>query len=245
MRPPIPAIGFVAALSLAAGGYAQAGSLRIEPVLVDVAAPGAATTLTLQNTEEKAIEAQIRVFHWTQVAGKESLEPTDDVVVSPPAATLAPNQQYVVRVVRVTKRPVAGEESYRVLIDELPDAAASTNSRTVNLLVRQSVPVFFGQPQRSDASLVWSVVGNGKSAAIVVTNNGDSRMRVAGLSIQPPGGKPISFGNGLVGYVLGQSSMRWPVPGNNEHLAAGGSVSISALSEKGPIHALAQVQQTE
>jgi fimbrial chaperone protein len=245
MRSPISKNGLVAALWLAACGYAQAGSIRVEPVLVDVAAPGAATTLTLQNTEDKAVEAQIRVFRWTQAAGKESLEPTDDVVVSPPAASLAPGQQYVVRVVRVTKRPVAGEESYRVLIDELPDSIAANNSRTVNLLVRQSVPVFFGQPQRSDATLAWSIVGSGKSAAIVATNNGDSRMRVAGLSIQPPGGKAISFGAGLVGYVLGRSTMRWPVPNNSERFAAGGSVSISALSEKGPIHALAQVQQTE
>src|SRR5437588_508203 len=94
---------------LAASVGARAGSLQVEPVLIDVAAPGAASTVTLRNEGSMPINAQIRVFRWSQVDGKENLEPTDDVVASPPAAKLASKTNYVVRVVRVTKRPVSGE----------------------------------------------------------------------------------------------------------------------------------------
>jgi fimbrial chaperone protein len=32
---------------------------------------------------------QIRLFRWSQVDGKEKLEPTDEVAASPPAITMA------------------------------------------------------------------------------------------------------------------------------------------------------------
>jgi fimbrial chaperone protein len=66
-------------------------------------------------------------------------------VASPPAAKLAPKSNYVVRVVRVTKRPVSGEESYRVLIDQLPEGAQQKGN-AVNLLVRYSIPVSSAPP---------------------------------------------------------------------------------------------------
>src|SRR5215831_943893 len=83
---------------------ASAGSLQVEPVLVDVTAPGAASTITLRNEGAAPINAQIRVFRWSLVDGQEKLEPTDAVVASPPSVTLAPKGQYIARVVRVSKQ---------------------------------------------------------------------------------------------------------------------------------------------
>src|SRR5690242_1985763 len=102
---------------LLAGAYApaQAGSLQVEPVLLDVLAPGAASTITLHNAGPTPIHAQVRVFRWSLVNGEEKLEPTDDVVASPPSVTLAPDAKNIARIVRVAKTPVVGEESYRLL----------------------------------------------------------------------------------------------------------------------------------
>jgi len=122
---------------------ASAGSLQVEPVLVDVAAPGAASTVTLRNEGTAPINAQIRVFRWSLVNGKEQLDPTNDVVASPPSVTLTPKGQYITRIVRVSKQPVVGEESYRLLVDQLPDLSQQRNG-AVNLMVRYSIPVFFG-----------------------------------------------------------------------------------------------------
>jgi P pilus assembly chaperone PapD len=110
---------------------------------------GAAATVTLRNNGAKPIATQIRVFRWIQEAGRERLEPTEDVVASPPAVELQPAQDYVARVVRVTKKPVEGEEAYRLFIDELPEAPQG--QRTVNLVVRHSIPLFFDAPGNSRA----------------------------------------------------------------------------------------------
>src|SRR5215831_17602613 len=84
---------------------AGAASLQVAPVTLEIPAPGASATLKLRNEGSAALNAQIRVFRWTEVNGEEKLEPTDDVVASPPIARLAPKADYVVRLVRLAKRP--------------------------------------------------------------------------------------------------------------------------------------------
>src|SRR5437899_9338654 len=97
-----------------------AASLQVAPVKVEVASPGAATTVKLRNEGTTPLNAQIRVFHWSQVNGEDKLEPTTDVVASPPLTRLLPKTDYTVRLVRVSKTPVGKEEAYRLFIDELP-----------------------------------------------------------------------------------------------------------------------------
>ena len=100
-RPKVARLALLPCL-FAAGG-ACAASLQVAPILLEVASPGAATTVTLRNTGTSPITTQVRVFRWIQEGGKERFEPTEDVVASPPAAELRPGQDYVVRVVRLRK----------------------------------------------------------------------------------------------------------------------------------------------
>ena len=102
---------------------AAAASLSVSPVSLEIAAPGAASSLTLGNTGTEAINAQIRVYQWTQSNGADVLTPTRDVVASPPFLKLAPGLSNVVRVVRLAKTPLAHEEAYRLVVDELPKTA--------------------------------------------------------------------------------------------------------------------------
>jgi len=218
---------------------ASAGSLQVEPVLVDVAAPGAASTVTLRNEGTAPINAQIRVFRWSLVNGKEQLDPTNDVVASPPSVTLTPKGQYITRIVRVSKQPVVGEESYRLLVDQLPDLSQQRNG-AVNLMVRYSIPVFFGATNKKNPSLAWSVATNGNKITLTAANTGDRRLRISALSLHNDSGKSLSFGSGLTGYALGQSTVSWTVPRSN--FTASGAVSVTAQSDGGPVRAVASIR---
>src|SRR5215471_17151953 len=212
-----------------------AASLQVAPVMVEVAAPGAATTLKLRNEGTTPLNAQIRVFRWTQVNGEDKLEPTTDVVASPPLAKLAPKVDYTIRLVRVNKTPVAKEETYRLFIDELPDAANQRN-RAVNLLLRYSIPVFFYPATGAPPSLTWSVDHSGGRLSVVAKNSGDRHIRVSNLKLKDDKGGTVSFGNGLSGYVLGGSARRWVVlPGNNR-LTTNSPITITAEGDVGPIN---------
>jgi fimbrial chaperone protein len=223
-----------ASLALAACYPAQAGSLQVAPVLVDVTAPGAASTVTLRNEGTTPIDAQIRVFRWSLVDGQEKLEPTDDVIASPPSVTLTPKGQYIARIVRVSKQPVVGEESYRLMIDQLPDLSQQRNG-AVNLMVRYSIPVFFGVPDKKNPTMAWSVATSGDKITLTARNSGDRRLRISALTLRDASGKSLSFGNGLAGYALGQSSVSWTIP--RRGFTPSGAASVVAQSDGGPIEA--------
>ena len=238
MRSSVVTLLFAGIVVAAGQAPARAGTLQVEPVLIDVTAPGAASTVTLRNEGVAPINVQIRVFRWSQVDGKEILDPTDDVVASPPAVTLTPKGNYVARVVRVSKRPVNGEESYRVLIDQLPDSNQERGN-AVRLLVRYSIPVFFGAPERRNAAVAWTVAVTGSKVKVTARNQGDRRIRIASLNIRDGKGKTVSFGKGLVGYVLGNSTAGWTAPAGG--FAANGSIAVSAQSDTGPVEASASI----
>lgn len=213
---------------------ALAGGIEVEPVLLEVRAPAAATSVTLHLSDKAPANIQVRVQRWVQVDGVETLAGTDDVVASPPAAKVQPGKDYTIRIVRVKKRPVAGEESYRLIIDQLPNLA-SGDAQAVRLMVRQSIPVFFQDDALAAAKVEWSMVEQKGRRFIVATNRGERRMRIASLRLSDGAGHSLSLGDGLIGYVLGQSTMAWELPSGAKGLGRSGKVKVTAQSDLGPI----------
>ena len=242
MRFCPPSAAIAAALTIFAAGVctcpnmAGATQLRVEPVLLELNEPAATGTLTLRNDGDAEVAVQTRVFRWSQSAGRESLDPTTDVVASPPMVRLAPHADYTVRIVRTSKQPVHGEESYRVIVDQLPDVG-SRPANTVAILIRQSIPVFFRAVQLLRASLTWSAVREHDGIVLSVTNAGDERVRIASLRVRDRVGSTIGFGDGLVGYVLGQSTMNFIIAKAPRGFGDHGQVQITAVSNNGPIDA--------
>jgi fimbrial chaperone protein len=218
----------------------EAASLRVAPTTLDLLAPDSAATLNLRNEDNRPINVQIRVFRWTQSGGADRLEPTTDVVASPPSQALGANADNVVRVVRVSKQPVAGEESYRVVVDELPDPARRRPG-VVNLVLRYSVPVFFRGPDAAHAQVSWTVGRSGNTLAVTAKNAGQQRLKIADLKLIDGAGQSVTLGKGLVGYVLGSATMRWSFPAHATNLS-GRAVTLSAQSDAGQIDATAAIQ---
>jgi fimbrial chaperone protein len=217
---------------------AQSASLSVAPVTVEVAAPGATATLTLRNEGDQPLNAQIRVFRWTQVDGEEQLIPSEDVVASPPVVSLQAKADYAVRIVRVTKQAVSGEEAYRLIVDELPDPTRQRNG-AVAIVLRYSIPIFFTTAKSADPKLNWEIQQRDGRTYVVASNSGERRVRISRLKVQDAKGTTASFGDGLTGYVLGQSTMRWAVPRSASKISVGGSAAISAQGDVGPINATA------
>lgn len=221
---------------------ATAASLQISPVRLEVTAPGATATITLRNSGAKAIATQSRVFRWVQDGAEEHLTPTEDVVVSPPAADLLPDQNYIVRVVRVANKPIEGEEAYRLIIDELPEEPR--RSHAVSFVLRQSIPLLFDSQDASAPDIAWRVSQNGRVLSLTATNSGDRRFRLAAVKIRDSGGKVISSNQGLVGYALGRSSMTWKFP-SKAALRTGAKITVEGRSDEGPFSAPVAVQATQ
>ncbi|MBS7544861.1 molecular chaperone [Ancylobacter oerskovii] len=227
--------------SFVTSGVASAGALRVVPVTLDLAAPAATGAITLRNEGTQPANVQIRVFRWMQGAdGQDALQPTTDVVASPPAATLAPGASYVVRVVRAGGPASGGEESYRLLIDELPTAGRVQPGR-ISLLVRQSIPVFFSGLEVSAPQLQWQVSAGRSGVTVTATNGGSRRQKIADMSLATASGQLLADRKGLAGYVLGGSSRSWSFPAAR-NVKPGTAVVLNAASDNNRIRVQATVQ---
>jgi fimbrial chaperone protein len=218
---------------------ASAASLQVAPVLVEVPAPGAASTVSVRNTGAQSIMTQLRIFRWSQDGGEERLEPTNDVVASPPFVELKPQQNYTIRIIRAAKRETLPEESFRLVIDELPQPRLSNG--TIAIVLRHVLPVFFVAPDASPAQAVWKVARSANTLSLEVANNGDRRLRLAAVHVKDERGRSVSFSKGLLGYVLGRSSMTFRVK-SSISLSPGSRVTVSGSTEAGPFNATSTVQ---
>lgn len=226
------AVAGLLALALAPARLAAATIFQVSPVLVEATAGSAAEVLTVTNPSDQPITLQIRVFRWTQEEGRDVLTPSTDVIASPPAMTVKTGGQHLVRIVRTGTVPPRVEEAYRLLIDEIPDPDR-TGAGQVTLLLRQSIPVFFGSRARRGADLRWQVVRGPAGWALAVANPGDRRQRISDLEVRDAKGTLLQRRPGLVGYALSGAGAFWPLA-----LPVGyeGPVLIKAASDAGPVH---------
>ncbi|UGX89030.1 fimbrial biogenesis chaperone [Phyllobacterium meliloti] len=228
MRSYLALLAVVFGLIFAQEG--RAASLQVSPISVDLTAPARASSVNLRNTGTRPVNVQIRVFKWTQTEGKDQLVPALDVVASPPAASIQPDAAYTIRIARNGSAPPAGGEgAYRLLIDELPEVNLRRSNTGVGFVVQYSIPVFFGTRSAS-SELHWNISRDKGNLVLEATNKGNRHAKIANLKVTSSVG-PLPFGNGLNGYVLPGSTMRWVAPVGARHISPGSSVNITASGD--------------
>jgi fimbrial chaperone protein len=77
---------------------------------------------------------------------------------------------------------------------------------------------------------------------LAAVNSGDTRVRLAAVTLRDASGQVLSAGKGLLGYSLGRSSMRWDIAAPARPTKSGASVTISGMTETGPFNATFPVQ---
>lgn len=211
---------------LALGGIlpatpARAASLQVSPIRLDLGADRPAAVMTLHNRGTEPINAQVRVFAWTQNPDEDMLDRTDRVVASPPIVSIAPGGDQTVRILRVSGEALSTEETYRLLVDEIPvDQTSQTTAVRVQL--RYSVPVFVGAAngdQKPDLNFslepVPAHVGSGNayvtppSLALRAVNLDGTHAQISQVKLDWPDGHTSEMAGGLLGYALPHSTRRW------------------------------------
>ena len=224
-----PMIGWIAGTVLA--GFSQAifaGGLQVSPVSLQIRPTQNAEGIWLTNSGTTPLSAQVRVFQWLQQGGEDLLSPSTNLTVSPPLVEIPAGSRQLVRVLRTGPAPAAGTEAtYRLIIDELPNEeteaapqpASSGDKKspavlTMNFLMRYSVPVYIGsasedQIKAAGSALQFSIEKTSKDWVLLVRNTGAVRAQVADVQAIVGANQALPLREGLLGYVLPGSSMRW------------------------------------
>ncbi|AOI71184.1 pilus assembly protein PapD [Burkholderia ubonensis] len=201
----------LAALCAASAATESAATLQISPVTLELPPSVAAAGVTLTNSGAQVIYGQVRTFRWTQENGEDVLTPTDSLAASPPLLQIGANAEQLIRLVRTTPATPAAEESYRVLIDELP-APGTPVTNGITLRLRYSVPVFV-EPDRTPAPprLDWRVESDPRGWLLSVSNLGGRRAQISAVRLVDAQGNAQEVARGLLGYALAGSVRRWPL----------------------------------
>lgn len=202
-----------------------AASLQVAPISVAFSPQEKAKEIWLTNTSERPIRAQTRVLIWSQVAGQDQVNPTRDLVASPSITEIKAGEQQLIRIIRIAPQNTAVEQTYRLLIDELPSAGQADAQTGLQLLLQYSIPVFI-QPtdsiaMRNGLTLLNQVNFQYQNQQLIVKNNAKSHIRISELTYINPNGERIPLINGLVGYALAGQSMRWDIPESKKILPNG------------------------
>lgn len=200
---------------LLSSSWALASGLQVSPISLNLQARENASGLTLSNTSDKVINAQVRVYQWSQDATGDQLTASRGLLASPPMLELQPGDEQLVRIIRA-KAPSQGagavEDSYRILVNELPVESLEQKSG-LQFVLSYSLPVFV-QPIdviESSPKLQWrySLQADGQQMDLKVSNNGSGHAKVVNLSVIDTAGNSADIHQGLLGYVLPGATMHW------------------------------------
>ncbi|MBJ8498318.1 fimbrial biogenesis chaperone [Acinetobacter oleivorans] len=159
----------------------NAASIRLSPVSVEILSDQAASSISLYNQSNESSDLQVRVFEWRQNAGQDQLIPTDEIAVSPPFLKLQPNDSYNLRVVRINPVSVSGEQTYRIIIDELPKPIDNRKvDQGVNVLLRSSLPLFVVNKD-AITKLTWSIQQEQNNSSLIISNVGNRHALLSNL----------------------------------------------------------------
>lgn len=224
-------------LCLAAGAQA----LSVLPVNIFLEPGQKATTLTVTNQGTSATAIQIRAYAWSQKTGSDELTPSDDVVVSPPIATIAGGSTQVVRLI-LRQSPSGQEGTYRILVDQIPPPA---EPGIVHIVLRLSIPVFAQISTKPVSHVQFHVERKDGKLFVVGVNDGNSHDVIRDIVLTTSDGQKFKSQGDASPYILAGATRRWPVelpanqpppPGDTFQMTAhsnGGAISqqVSVVAE--------------
>jgi fimbrial chaperone protein len=202
------ALAFLLATAAASGSWA--GSFQVNPIRVDLSAAHRSVALSVTNTGTDAVVVQASVMNWAQEQGRDVLTPTNDVIISPPIATIPAGKEQIVRI-GLRRAPDARRElSYRLFLQEVPPPP-QPGFQGLQVALRIGLPVFV-QPKNGPAraALSWQArLTDENTIHLIVHNEGSGHIQISDVTLSLPDGKePVATQGGLT-YVLPGQSHSW------------------------------------
>lgn len=217
---------------LLSSSVAMASGLQVSPISLSLQAKENASGLTLSNTGDNEVHAQVRVYQWSQDEKGDQLTASRGLLASPPMIKLQPGEKQLIRIIRASAPPSgvgAVESSYRLSIDELPIKSAEQKSG-LQFALSYSLPVFVKPVgiTKTTPRLQWSysLQPDGEQMNLRVSNSGNGHAQLADLSIIDDAGDSIDLHQGLLGYVLPGATMNWTLKIPPSALMTGGKFKV-------------------
>jgi fimbrial chaperone protein len=173
-----PLLLFLFLLALLLPWPVTAGSWRVIPILLDFDQKIRSGVITLLNDGESKISLQIKSYAWSQDnTGKDQYQEDAELIFFPRLLTIEPGKSAVLRVgLQIPATDV--EKTYRLFIEEIPEARKADQGATIAIALRFGIPIY-AAPLKSEprGEFVTSVLEKGK-VTTVIKNSGNVHFRI-------------------------------------------------------------------
>lgn len=185
---------------------ASAGSLKVNPVHINLPADRQSVSLKMTNGDASPVSVRVVTNGWTQVDGRDVYTATNDVIVSPPIFTIPADKTQLVRI--GLRNRGGGPGAYRVIFEEIPRDKPVDGHIQVTL--RLNLPLYVLAKGRTKPDLSWKAWRD-QSGDMVVEgrNRGSLHSQILALAADQ-GGRRHSLSNQL-GVVLPGSARQWTI----------------------------------
>lgn len=155
-----------------------AGDWRVIPILLDFDQKTRSGVITLYNEGESKVSLQIRSYQWSQDGfGKDQYQEDKELIFFPRLLTIEPGKSQVLRVgLQVPAASV--EKTYRLFIEEIPEARKSEQGATVAISLRFGIPIYAAPLQSVDRGEFTEAVLEKGKVATVIKNSGNVHFRI-------------------------------------------------------------------
>ena len=206
LKPILALCGAALLATATPAAPASAGTLQVNPVLLEINAGRRTATVTLRNQEAVPVTIRAYPLAWRQDGGDERYDETAAVIVSPPIFTIAPGATQLGRV--GLRSPSAAPQAYRLIVEEVPEASPIDGIRVA---LRLNLPLYANLPSGEPAALRWGAWRQADGSWMLEAVNGgtgyvrishDAAQAATGLRL----GDHVSFGT-----ILPGATRRWRI----------------------------------
>jgi fimbrial chaperone protein len=219
---------------MAAAAPAAASTFNISPIRAELTAAHRTEVLTLMNADDDPVVVQIHVVAWSQQNGEERLDETRELLVTPPVLQIPGKGEQIIRVALRREPDAIRELTYRVILEEVPQAAP-LNFTGLRVALRLSVPVFVAPLHgKASSEVTWEAhpLRDGEFE-VAATNRGSAHLQISDFELTLAGDDGALHGM-TSKYVLPGSRMTWTLkPGNT---AASGNAGLPTSGNPIVIH---------
>lgn len=200
---------------------AVAGAFTVTPVRIYMSVRDRAVAVTVTNDGDAEVVIQADINTWKQAPdGTDQLELTDDLILSPPIIKLAPKARQVVRLARLAPPDVSRQNTYRLILREVPEALTQKPNVQISIALALSMPVFI-TPPKVKREVSCGIAGiEGKTVGVRCSNTGTAYSQIRDIDILRGDKKIAAFSGGT--YIL---------PGASKTMA----VAAEAAVPPGPV----------
>lgn len=213
---------------------ASAANWEVDPIRIDLSQKKHTNVLTIKNTSDSATLIQMQVFSWSQNGDQDNLEPTRDLIVSPPFVSIPPQSEQIIRIRLRRTADQTNELSYRINLVEIR-GEVQQNLTGLNVVMQVGLPVFVEPISGKDGIKLSWILEKKPDNQIKVTliNHGKIHIKIIDFLLslkdekEPLANEPISS------YVMAGQSRSWIIKQNFDRHITSEKINIKAFTDRG------------